>query len=582
MTANSPQNSEEEETTLTLTARQQLTQLSSFPAMTEDSSNEAESDGDNEGATVTTMMPTKEEGDKELTKYRRASIATRRASGISRVLALSSTSSFFAEALIRPTLINAMVFFARADPDVNRLRTVLAERLLCIPRFRSVVRMDDSSRVYYDPIPRSDVDLEKHIRVIDGGHTFDEDDIEDLINKEFLSHWPPDRPLWRMTLVTSLADGRSVLFIVIDHAISDGVGLVSVFSSILDHPSLEESINGCDQKNQSVLQRARMAPPTLRWSHCATAFLGGVYSSIVEIVAKPSDTMNSLKIPKDQLLVPCPGKSFAQTRGFPLSEIKAMKSKLSGTTVNDIVLALIALAIRKNMEESDGALEAFRRGGGRFKADLPINMRRHSDSAASIDLSDSGGLGNKFSVVSFLFPVFHSGPIDCVWQCKSRVDELKASPAFILSKILIDFIYGSYSDTVISAKLLGAINQSTCTIGNLIGPSEDTTLGGYAIDDLNFTTSFVGGLYFGVLSFDGNLRISALLDKRTLGHVGKLRDCLEIAYDELREALRDIDADKPLHMPDMTPLSARMFEFFIYAAILIIPIWALMQSEDPE
>jgi len=532
---------------------------------------------DQEGPTSTSQQPQQQQ-QQQLPSRRdnRASVVGRRASAFSRVFALSSTSESFMEGNIRPTLINAMIFLSDPKPDVNKIRQVLADRLLCIPRFRSVVKMDDKSRVHFDPLPRDAVDFRQHIKLVDGRGKYDAEDIEELVTDSFLTDWPSDRPLWRGTLVTNLADGRSLLFIVIDHAIGDGVGLLAVLLSLFDDPADTDGGAAADKSETKTekLQQKRKTTPSLRWSHRIVAFLGGMYDGIINtLVPPPCDNPSSITIPKEQLEYPCPGKTLAQTRGFPIDEVKSIKNKLAGATVNDIILALIAVAVRKSFEKTgDEALDVILKGKGKVRADFPVNMRTGKAEGGA-------GLGNEFVLGTFRFPIKHSDPIDAVWQCKSRVDEIKVSPAFHLKKVLSDAIFGNAPDTVLSAKILHAMNQSTCMVSNVIGPSQEAALGGYDISDLNFTTAYVGGLYFGVLTFKGNLRISAILDKRCSGDVEVIRDSLEEAYDDLRDALKDVDEDCPLRQPDMTPLAARILEGVVYIAAVALPVLVAMQFQ---
>jgi diacylglycerol O-acyltransferase / wax synthase len=513
-------------------------------------------------------------------RRRRVSVAPRRASAVSRVFALSSVSDNFAQEKLRPTLINAMIFLKNPNPDETKLRQVLAERLLCIPRFRSIPRLQVGGQVHFDPIPREEVDLNEHLKVIDGKHRFTESDIEQFVSKTFLTDWSPSRPLWRITLIKNLADGRSMLFIVIDHAIGDGVGLLSLCLSLFDDPPTEKetttsaacitSVSNNDCNNQSKTKKTSKGK-NLSWSHLACSFFFGIYDGIVNTLNPPLDAASALTIPKTELLNDCPGKSLAQTRAIPLAEVKDLKNKMAGTTLNDIVLAVIAMAIRKYFETTkDPALDVVLKGKGKIRGDMPVNMRRRGSEGMGANV------GNNFCLAAFVFPVNYTDPIDAVWKCKAAVDELKVSPAFYLRKVLADVLFGKGPETILASKVLDLMNRSTCMISNVKGPTDTAYFGGYAIDDLNFTTSYLGGLYCGILTFGGNLRVSLILDNRTRANAKQLRDCFESAYDELKDALMDVDAAKPLEMPDMTPISARVFELLVYAAVVTVPICIAM------
>jgi len=516
-----------------------------------------------------TRRPTSEQPQQQLLPRsdNQASVVGQRASGTSRLFALCSTSESFMENKIRPSLINAMIFLSDPKPDVDQIRQVLADRLLCIPRFRSVVRMDDKSRVHFDPLARDAVDFREHIKLVDGRGKYDAEDIEELVTDSFLTDWPSDRPLWRGTLVTNLADGRSLMFIVIDHAIGDCVGLLAVLTSLFDDPADGKT------KTQNLQQRRKTAP-SLRWSHQIVSFVGGMYDGIINtLVPPPCDIPSSIRIPREKLEFPCPGKALAQTRRFPIDEVKSMKNKLSGATVNDIVLALTAMAVRKSFEKiGDEALDLILNGKGKVRADFPVNMRTGKAEGGA-------GLGNEFVLGTFRFPIKHSDPIDAVWQCKSRVDEIKVSPSLRLKKVLYAALHGHAPDTVLSTKMLDGMNQCSCIVSNVIGPSQEAAVGGYDISDLSFTNAYGGGLYFGVLTFKDKLRISAILDKRCSGDVEVIRDSLEEAYDDLRDALKDVDEDCPLRQPDMTPLTARLLEAVVYIAAVALSVLVAMEFQ---
>lgn len=94
---------------------------------------------------------------------KRISVVARRASTVSRVLALSSTSQSFQDELYHPTIINAMIFLDDPNPNIEKLRQTLADRLLDIPRFRCVVKDDGKNGILFEPLARSDVKVKEHI-----------------------------------------------------------------------------------------------------------------------------------------------------------------------------------------------------------------------------------------------------------------------------------------------------------------------------------------------------------------------------------------------------------------------------------
>ncbi|KAL9184781.1 hypothetical protein ACHAXT_012751 [Thalassiosira profunda] len=491
---------------------------------------------------------------------KRASIISRRASTISRVLAFSTTAKSFHEERILATKINAMIWLDEPNSDVDKLRRTLAERLLAIPRFRCVVRNGEKGSVVFESLARSEVKIGEHIVHVDGGNNFGPHEVQELINEAYLSQWHSDMPLWRMKIVTNTGDGRSLLFASVDHAIGDGAGLLSVFLSLFDDesPGGDDSKKGSKESNPMVRGEKR-TPTGLSRSHRFVAVMKGIWFGVVTtLFGPPIDMHHLLKVPKSKLSEPSLGKDFAQTRAFPLEEIKAMKNKLRGATVNDVVVALLSMAIARYLKErGDDAV-----GRSTIRASLPVNMRE----------SGNDGLGNDFVMAILRLPVESPDPIDCVWRAKTYVDELKLSPAFSIIQWLNHNLLHSLPPTLMAGMLLDAFTRPTCMISNVIGPQDKASIGGYPVDDLNFTVSFPNNLYFGVLSFGGTLRISGILDRKTGGDLDELMDCIEDSYDELQAALEGVDEKEPIERPDSTPLRAKILEVLFFVTVVALPV----------
>lgn len=119
-------------------------------------------------------------------------------------------------------------------------------------------------------------------------------------------------------------------------------------------------------------------------------------------------------------------------------------------------------------------------------------------------------------------------------------------------------------------------------ISNVMGPTEETSIGGYAIENLSFTASYhAGGVYSGVLSYNNKLRITLILDKLTNGNANLLKQSMEDAFNEVKEAVlaaapKDIDVIGPpaVAMKIRIPFSLMFLEFVLALMALVIPILA--------
>ena len=121
------------------------------------------------------------------------------------------------------------------DPvDVGTAWRVLGERITAVPRMRQ--RLVRTPVGCGGPIWVDDVafDLSRHVTEVACPPPGDEAALLDAAVRSYTRDLPPDRPLWRATLVTGLADRRSALVLVVHHTLADGVGGLALLAGLAD------------------------------------------------------------------------------------------------------------------------------------------------------------------------------------------------------------------------------------------------------------------------------------------------------------------------------------------------------------
>lgn len=478
---------------------------------------------------------------------------TRRTSVLTDLFARSSTSDSFIDNNIKPTVILALVYFKEPEPDENKMRKILGERLLEIPRFSSIFRMENNV-VYCDRIPKETVDLEYHIQCVDSSK--EDDELSKRISEASSEWWDANKPLWKFTLITKMKDGRSLLFCKIDHAVGDGVALLAVLRSLLDDPPA-----GAKQS----FQHRRALPPPLHWSQKALCFIGGCYEGIIGWAVKPVDPDNGLKIPSDANLTDGKThKTFTQTRVFPLKEIKELKNKLLSSSVNDIMMAVVTIGIRKYLQQTnDPVLHTIDRDGKSLQGMVVINTRSVSNKDKAVT-----NLGNDFQAVSFQLPLQYTNEIEAVWKSKFIVDQWKTSPQLFLQKQFTYRLLQMLPEPALISATFDNVRKPTCMISNVMGPDFECTLGSYMVDDINFLASSGLGLYVGILSYNQKMRISFATDTRANIDNTQLTKTMEEAYDDLRSAIMN-DPNEFIEPPQISLFSAKVLGYAIpmFAAV---------------
>lgn len=237
------------------------------------------------------------------------------------------------------------------------VRAHVARRLDQLPSFRW--RIVPVPFGLHHPVAVRDprFDLDDHLRqlTLGPGQT-----IEEAFARLAEQHLDRRRPLWQLTLVHGLADGRQALILRYHHALADGVAALTTFERVFaDHrtppipgaslPWTPEPIPGpLGLLLGALADRLRSLPrlPALLWRtrrgiaavdarRAAAAVAVPAFSG-----AAPNSALN------DAFTAP---RTYRRAE-LPLAEVKAIKDA-TATTLNDVVLATVAGAARAYLAE---------------------------------------------------------------------------------------------------------------------------------------------------------------------------------------------------------------------------------------
>lgn len=367
----------------------------------------------------------------------------------------------------------ALIFEPLAEtdgaPSFDALLGLLDERLGALPRFR--MRLSEE-RVHGLQRPAWVVDqafdLRAHVRRAALPAPGGDAEVDDWLG-DFWSHrLDRSRPLWEMTLVDGLQDGRWMLATKTHHAMVDGVGSVDIGHILLDgeaHPAPRESpddagSDGAEDHRSglpgwlpSALSAAHdvldatvgaaLHPRRLLKAGQATAAMGEVLWKDEVLGARPS-TIN----------VPIGSTRRFASVPFELSEVKQVKQGLGGT-VNDVVLATCAGALRTLLQHRHEQLDR------PLRAMVPVNLRGE----------DHESLGNKVSSLFVELPIGESdrrrrydATRAAAGALKSGSAALGASTLLSISGALPPVVHGSVAEMLYSTRLCNL------TITNVPGP----------------------------------------------------------------------------------------------------------------
>ncbi len=407
------------------------------------------------------------------------------------------------------------VLILAAPVDVKRLEATLASRILGYPRFSKRIETRTDG-LYWCDDPHFDIAHHiKRSRLPGGaGKAELQRFVAELAGRQL------DRahPLWEYHIVEDY-DGGAAVVMRIHHAIGDGIALVKVLLSLTDDRpdapmerrkrdihkgtragfALEDAfgvagrlVGGGLRASDEALKAALeiVAHPTRAADYLRHG--SGVAAELAYLLFMPTDTPTRLKG------VPLGDKRVAWPDPIPLPEVKAV-SRALGCSVNDMLLAAIAGALRGYLEEKGDATE-----GVEVRALVPINLRPPGSGEE---------LGNRFGIIAVELPVGFASPLERLYEVRRRMEALKTSYE---PKVTLGLFAGlGYAPQIVQDKLFDLLlSRATAVMTNVPGPQQPLYLAGSELKQMMFWVPQSGNIGMGVsiLSFNGEVHFGLITD----------------------------------------------------------------------
>jgi WS/DGAT/MGAT family acyltransferase len=307
--------------------------------------------------------------------------------------------------------------------DVDRIRRYVGARLDRIPRYRQVVA--------YTPVQKRPVwvddpyfNLYYHVRHTSLPRPGTERQLKRLSGRIFSQKLDRTKPLWELWVVEGLDDGsRFAVITKVHHSMVDGVSAVDLMWALLTPAPQTEIPEGSPFRPRPVPSKLALLGDEVLWQAGAPLRLlrsvthpgeqlGKALNRAADGVRAASNMVGTgLQTTSETLLNPRigPHRRFDWLR-IELERVKAVKNRLGGT-VNDVVLATTAGAVRRFLEERRVWLDPIR-----FRALAPVSVR--SD-------EERGTLGNRVSAWFVDLPIAERDPVKCLERIRAETARLK-------------------------------------------------------------------------------------------------------------------------------------------------------------
>ena len=224
--------------------------------------------------------------------------------------------------------------------------------------------------------PASDIDLGYHVRhsALPGPGRVKE--LLELTSRLHSGMLDRQRPLWETHVIEGLNDGRFAVYTKIHHGLVDGIATINLLQGSLSADALDSEIRapwavpdsaddhgGASSRLQTLARAIKSIPR-----------LGASTISLARSALFEQQLTLPFRAPSTMLNVPIGGARRCAAQSWPLQRIKDVKNA-AGTTVNDVVLAMCAGALRAYLIDQNALPEK------PLVAMVPVSLRTSDDAA---------------------------------------------------------------------------------------------------------------------------------------------------------------------------------------------------------
>jgi len=416
---------------------------------------------------------------------------------------------------------------------IDEFREVLRGRLYKLHPLR--YELVDIPFKFHHPMWREncDVDLTYHVRPVTLPAPGGRRELDDAIGEIAGTQLDRSKPLWEMYFVNGLAGGRIAVVNKIHHALADGVAAANLLALGMDlatEPQADRDSYDTD-------------PAPTRWQLVRSAFrdhlrqAAKIPSTVRYTVEGINRVRRSNRKLSPQLTRPFtppptfmnhalgPERRFA-TATLALADIKETKDHL-GVSINDLVLAISAGALRKLLLHYDG------------HADHPLL----ASVPVSFDFSPQRISGNYFTGVMMPIPVDEPDPLVRVRRTHEDAVLAKESNYLIGPEVVSrwsDYMPPAGMEALFRwlSKIDGQNKVLNLNISNVPGPREYGRVGGALVTELYSVgpVTTASGLNITVWSYVDQLNISVLSDRQSVDDAHEVTRAMLDEFVEIRRA----------------------------------------------
>jgi diacylglycerol O-acyltransferase / wax synthase len=277
------------------------------------------------------------------------------------------------------------------------------------------------------------------------------------------------KPLWEMWFVDGLEGGRFAVVTKVHHCMVDGISGVDLMSSLMRadrepaiHPArpwlCRPAPSPARLLGDEVWRRAALPGELMRGARHALSEPRRALSSLRDGLEGIGEAISAGLTPATSTpLNPAigPHRRFDWAR-FDLAAVKSVKNRLGGT-INDVVLACVAGAIRRFLQGRGVDVH-----GLDFRSMVPVSIRSGAE---------RGALGNRVSFLLAHLPVDEKDPCQRMRRVIEETRKLKGSKQVLGAELIEDISDRTFATLFLQyARLAAQALSYNMVVTNVPGP----------------------------------------------------------------------------------------------------------------
>jgi WS/DGAT/MGAT family acyltransferase len=382
-----------------------------------------------------------------------------------------------------------------------------------------------------------DFDITYHVRRSALPRPGSLDQLRELVGRIQSRQLDRNRPLWEIYLVEGLADGRFAILTKTHHAMVDGISAIDIGTLILDPTTTPRQIpdDGWvprrEPSNAGLVVSA--LSDTMRRPTQVLETIRGELVDVRSIGERVAGAMTGLAAAARTSLRSAPpsplNATISEQRRFgmaatELDDYKRVR-KAHGGTVNDVVLATVAGALRVWLLTRGESVTP----KTTVRAMVPVSVRADDQ---------AGSLGNRVSAMFVDLPVGEASPVVRLHQVSYAMKAHKESGQSVAADAIVA-LSGFAPPTIHStaARLASGFSRRlfNVVVTNVPGPQFPLYAAGAQMVECYPVVPLSKGqaVSVGLTSYDGGVFYGLNADRDAMPDVDVLAQCIEESLDEL-------------------------------------------------